>query len=224
MSFDRRVGFGLGFLAVAGLLVSVGWSEPPTVTLHNDEAAFDELVGLLEANEGGDWLVRYTAGRELHSGESTTRATAEARRGGARVRREPTSVTTERGDEKVECNIAGDHVECLRGTVAPGLSAADIVRTLVGSGAYVVTRLPDETIADEDAQCFRVFGTGGFEATYGLERQYCFASDGVLLRQQEINLLATDERIATAVVRDPTEADVAELVVSLERAAALAAG
>ncbi len=224
MSFDRRVGFGLGLLAVVGLLVSVGLSEPPTVTLHNDEAAFEELVGLLEANEQGDWLVRYTARRELHSGELTARSVSEARRAGARVQREPTSVTTERGDEKVECNVVGDHVECLRGTVVSGLSAADIVRTLVASDAYVVIRLPDETIADEDAQCFGVFGARGFEAGFGLERQYCFASDGVLLRQQEINLLATDERIATAVVRDPTEADVAELVESLERAAALAEG
>lgn len=222
MSFDRRAAFLLWIAVATGLAATAVISDSPAVPAgepRNDPRAFAELTRLLDASEEGDWLVEYRYTRTRAAGDSVTSPVTEARRDGVHVVRGPTSAETENGERAFRCQITGEAVSCLPVPVAETLRTAEVLRTLVDRGVYVVSSLPAETVSGERAQCFRVFGTRGFLPDLGIEREYCFSDDAVPLRTRVVDANVSDELVAVRVVREPGAAALDALLEGLETAA-----
>lgn len=218
VSLDRRTALAAWAVAVSGLLVAVGVSGAPAVSVH-DPVAFGELVELLDASERGAWLVEYRFERRRHDGTTLAVETVEARRRRVHVVRAPAAVTVELGDRVFECSALGPdggRAGCVVRRGEPVLATADVLRALVGDGTYAVQTLTGEWIAGERARCFRVMATRGFVPEVGLVRELCFTGDAVPLRTMVLDVNGRDERVARRVVRDPGARVLAQLFADLD--------
>jgi hypothetical protein len=120
------------------------------------------------------------------------------------------------GDTRFHCTeTEDDGTLCSTAPATKTLSSSEIVRTAVDIGAYVVTRLPDETIAGEHAKCYSLFGAEGFVTALGIETEYCFAADGVQLRTKITTVNDVRNRVANRVERDPPDAALEEVLRAL---------
>ena len=206
-------------ISAFALVVAIAAEEREVTSAVHDPAAAAQLIALLHRGAENDWLAEFETVRTLPNGEQSPRVTKEGQRDGARVVQEPATVTTQRGTTNFVCQIVDIELQCLETETQPVLPPSEVVQTLVDTGVYVVSALPAETIAGEETECFRVFGTLGFEPEFGLEREYCLAADGVPMRTRVVKPAATDEQRATRVQRDPSAADMEALVTELEQAA-----
>ena len=117
-------------------------------------------------------------------------------------------MTVERGNHTFECNLVTRESSCHATPGGRSLPASEVLRVAVALGAYDVTRLSSETIAGEDARCFRVRATGSGQLTdLGTETDFCLFDDGVPARQRvERSTGAVDQRDARTVKRDVSTA------------------
>jgi hypothetical protein len=153
--------------------------------------------------ERASWLATYDFTRTLADGRVLRQTMKEGRNASAHVLMSGSAMTVERGNRTLECNLVSTRSSCHAIPGGRSLPASEVLRVAVSVGAYEVMRLPSESIAGEDARCYRVFATGSGELTdLGTETDFCLFGDGVPARQRIVRSSgAVDQRDAQSVRR-----------------------
>jgi hypothetical protein len=225
VSRDRRAGVALFVVAALALGITTALTDSVLPPVRHDEGAYAELVALLDANESGTWIVEYDVERTIANGKSSSGSSTEARAEDVHILRAGGSANATIGDTRYLCTTTEEEgTLCQSAPASDTLGSADVVRTAVDAGAYVVTRLPSEEIAGEPAQCYRLFASGGYLPALGVETQYCFAGDGVELRAKITTVNDARTRVATRVQREPSTADLEQILAGLDIEAGSADG
>jgi len=204
-AIDRRVAVVavvVGAIALSCTAAAVR-SPAPVAAARRDPAAARELVARMRAGERASWLATYDFTRTLADGRVLRQTMREGRKNSLHVLMSGSAMTVERGNRTFECNLVTGQSSCHATPGGRSLPASEVLRVAVAVGAYDVTVLPSETIADEDARCFRVRATGSGQLTdLGTETDLCLFDDGVPARQRvERSTGAIDQRDAHTVKR-----------------------
>ena len=217
VSRDRRAGAALFVVAALAFGITAAVSDNVYPPVRHDEAAYTELLALLDANEAGAWIVDYDVERTIMDGEDAAAVATEARAENIHIVTSGGSAEATIGATHYICTVTAEEgTLCTSSPATDNLSASAVIQAAVGSDAYVVTRLPSREIAGEAAQCYRLFGSGGYLPALGVETEYCFAADGVELRTKTTTVNDERIRVATRVQRDPATSDLEQLLAELD--------
>ena len=217
VSRDRRAGAALFVIAALALGITTAVTESVYPPVRHDEDAFTELLALLDANEAGTWIVDYDVERTITDGKTTRAEVTEARAEAIHIVSGGGSAEATIGGTHYICTVTEEEGALCSSSLAPAtLGSSAVVRAAVDSGAYVVMRLPSADIAGEAAQCYRLFGSGGYLPALGVETEFCFAADGVELRTKTTTVNDERDRVATRVQRDPQTNDLERVLAELD--------
>lgn len=208
---DRRIAARGFSVAAVALVAAVAFSSAPLPAVRvRDPAAARNLVALMRAGEHGGWIVSYDYTRTLTDGKVLREGISEGRAESLHVLISGASMSIEQGARSYQCANTGARSGCLQSDGGTGLPQSEVMRVVVGTGAYDVVREPDETIAGLRARCFRVRATGhGGLPDLGVQTDRCLSASGVTLRMVRVRPPGiVEEQVATAVRLHATTHDV----------------
>jgi hypothetical protein len=218
-ALDRRIATLAVALAAVGLLVTVGVAAAPPVPRPEPDAdAARELVALLRAGEQGSWMVTYDFERRLAGGRTLAVPMREARNEELHVLTAGTSMKFETPNRAYDCTLVDARAACHEVDRTRELPESEVLRVAVNTGVYGVSQLPNRTVAGEPARCFLILPTGpGTLPDIGTETAVCLSNDGIALDERVARATGTtDQRVATAVVRDVTDEQIRSVVRSFD--------
>src|SRR3954452_7833130 len=182
---DRWLAFGALLIVTAVFAVVITRSgEPELTTPRPDPTAAPRMLALMRAGDGVNSGVTYDYTRRLADGARRTVQTREAQSNGTHGSRTADTLDVTSAAATYHCEIV-DEPTCTRKATSPTLPASEVFAAAIRTGAYVVTRARDATIAGEAARCFATKSVNGrpYLPEIGSETLACFAADGVILRR-----------------------------------------
>ncbi len=181
----------------------------------------EEFLGAYERSRRATWYVTYEFTRRLRTGGSLDLTSVELNRPPDHIIAGLGGLNGVVGGREIVCDLVGDREICApEGAAAPFDDAlvAELseLRDVVQPPAkwYAVEEGGERTVAGEPARCFALRRVVNVPSPpYGDRAEYCFAlADGAPLVNRVERREGTDQRLAVAITRQVTDADIAELL------------
>jgi hypothetical protein len=216
---DRRVAFAAFLIVAATFAVVIARSgESELSATPPDPTAAPQMLDLMRAGEARDSVATYDFIRRARGGTERPSQVREAQVHGTQVSRAGDALDITTATTTYHCQLVDAKPDCAKTNTRASIPASAVFAAAIGTGKYVVRRVPDATIAGEPARCFRTTAIGGhpYLRDLGTETLACFAADGVLLRKQVAQPNPVDDLVATSVQRRVDDATLAPLLAGFE--------